>query len=139
MTRRHVFPADIHPYEHRIALMWKHARTIPGSGMTIEEAKRRLHEPGFKSLIVQDWFICYEPKDELEDECKPFAVHFRKVLGRTGEPGLLEDLMMCSTSMTLLCCDRIFHSQYRRYLLVDEGGMIEDLTAVIGEYLVGTA
>ena len=115
--------------------MWKHAQKIPGSGMTIEEAERRLHEPGFGSLIVRDWFICYEPKGDLEDGCKPFDVHFGEIVGRTGEPGMFEDLMMCSSSMTLLSSNSIFHSKYRRYLLVGEGGVIEDLPAVISEYL----
>ena len=137
MTRRRLFPADIHPYERRMALMRKHAKVIPGSGMTIEEAERRLHETGpeSESLIVVDWLICYEPKDGLEDGCKPFSLHFGKVLDRTGEPEFLEELMMCSSSMTLLSSNSIFHSKYRRYILVGEGGVIEDLPAVISEYL----
>lgn len=128
-------PSDIHPYSDRIGMFWKHAKPISDSGMTLEEAQALLHdEQGLDTLIVRDWFISYEPRDDLAEGTKPFVVHFGEVLGRTGEPDFMDDLTMSSLAMVLLISNRIFFDQYHRFLLVGTGGMIEDLRGAIREY-----
>ncbi|WP_157383965.1 hypothetical protein [Pseudomonas asplenii] len=124
---------DIHPPEHRIELLWKHAKEIQGSGMSEERAMELFAEASSEAMVIRNWFLSYEPSADQRSDTKPFRLVLGEILARNNEPDIFDHIMMCSSPMTAFINNNIFISINCTYLLVGAGGVIESLKDVIDE------
>lgn len=129
--------------EQKVAALRKHSRPIIDSGMTEDQARLIYRDSGVESMsIVRDWFIIPNEFDGFEwppvpdyGAVKPFKLFCGEILEDRQKRDLGE--VYITSYLRFFVNNNSFITCNTTYLLVGEGGIVQNYDAVIEESWAG--
>jgi hypothetical protein len=125
--------------KQKVAVLRKHSQPIIDSGMSEEQARMIFRDSGVESMaVVRDWFIIAYVFDGFEwppvpdySIVKPFKLFCGEILEDRQKRDLGSTYI--TSYVRFFVNNNSFITANTTYLLVGDGGIVKDYTAVISE------